>query len=402
MARYYGLAERPWITGDDGDYFGLPVGAIGSVDLAPVGASNWVFVTSDAPFDSAVEWRVGNGDRLEDYDLAGAELDGWNTLLGTSIAPCKLIDALWQTLTTQSDPDGELRAKPIMPTHRGMLNLYLGGHSLIRGERMPKDPTKTPHWAAIQRVVQNDYKAVYESARGGNLHRKFLGAMQLKYRLDAEAAVALLTPSRGVPRDMPMKPTTTITDSFTRADSATLGGTWTEFAGNVDILSNQARCTAANSTGRNDSALSTADHYAQIVVASVSATNLDPSVCARFHSSAATYYMFRQEIDTGEYQIYKRVAGTFTLLANTSGTGAARPYTLRGDVNGSDLELFVGGVSRLTNTDTSITANLLTGFRVNAATVDLDDFEAADFVAGGPSLGLIGGGLVGNRMGLVL
>lgn len=212
--RFYALAQRRWIEEGDGfGYWGLPPGAIGAVDLAPIGSQQHVFVTSDQPFDPlAVEAAIGDGTRFDSYVPSLLEATAWETLVGVATQPgWTLLDLLWETLTAQADPDGVTRAKPIMPTHKGVLELHLGGHSLIRAEKLPQDVTTHRAWPNIQRVLQNDYRAIQRRDR--TLARKWLGAQRGKYRLSPERARDLLIPA-DLPHVLPLTPTTTITDDF--------------------------------------------------------------------------------------------------------------------------------------------------------------------------------------------
>ena len=394
--RWYALSNRPWIEEADGSgHWGLPPGAIGSVDLAPVGSQNHAFVTSDKPFDPAdVAAAIGDGTRLDKYVPTAAEATAWEKLVGVAVQPgWTLLDALWATLTSEADPDGVTRAKPIMPTHKGVLELHLGGHSLVRAEKLPKDPTTHPAWPKIQRVLQNDYRAIRGSGRAEErtLARKWLGAQQAKYRLSPEAARDLIIPA-DLPRELPLRPTTTITDDFNRADADALGTSaegwsWTEVLFDFDIVSNRARLMSdtfagGHASARAESALSSDDHYAEIDIPvgnTGSARRTGPVV--RFAAAANSFYGFGN-LDNG-YELLRVLANSRTVLGS-SATVAAFPKRLRIAVDGSNLEGFIDGISDITVTDTNFTGQLHTGFWATAAAVDaiqFDNFEAADLLA---------------------
>jgi hypothetical protein len=391
--RWYALAQRPWVEEAGFGFWGLPPGTIGSVDLAPVGAQSHVFVTSDKPFDPAdVAAAIGDGTRLDSYVPTAAEATAWATLIGVTIQPSwTLLDLLWATLTAEADPDGVTRAKPIMPTHKGVLELHLGGHSLLRAEKLPDDPTTHPAWPNIQRVLQNDYRAI--QGRDRTLARKWLGAQQAKYRLTHESARDLLIPA-GLPRVLPLKPTTTITDDFNRADADALGASsegwsWTEVLGDIDIVSNAASSVGViqDNFARAEVDLSSDDHKSKIAV--VVAGNRNREVYARFAAAAVTFYraIHRNE-STNTIRLFKQVAGTLTQIGTSINETPAATPTLEIECDGSTIIFRVNSVDRITETDTSITGNLRTGFG-NSGTqqqVSLDNFEAADLLAGGLDL----------------
>ena len=182
---------------------------------------------------------------------------------------------------------------------------------------------------------------------------------------------------------------TIITESFNTGDSDTLGPdlSWTELAGDIDIVSNKAQSTtlAGQAIARADSDLATDDHYAQAIVdASEETATAAPQVlCRKDSTTAITFYLFLINYHDDTIQIYEVTTGSFTLLGSaisftlTAGT----PVTLRGTVDGSNLEVDIDGVSKGTRTDTVITGKLRCGIRAFKNTtgfVTWDDFEAAD------------------------
>lgn len=390
--RYYCLAPRPLLTEPDGgSYYGLPPGTLGAVDLAPVGGVEYVFATSDAPFGAEdVAARIGDGTRLQDYKPTAGERAAWTALLGVSWTPgWTLLDALWAALTVQADPDGELRAKPILPTHRGVLELHLGGHSLIRSERLPARATDHPAWPAIQRVLQRDYARIREQAHKGHrgrgepdLHRKWLGAMRRKYRMSDEAASRLLIP-QGLPRELPTRPTTTVSDDFNRADAADPGANWAKLTGNWSIVSNQLFNSGGGlnpNSARYETDLSSDDQYAELDYVSGAS---DSIVCAavRFDPAAKTYYSGMSRLFGSTRQILRIVNGAITNLTSDSG-GSGPPKPLRIEVDGSTVTLYDNGVLGLTVSDTAITGYLRTGVIGHAAVVSTaDNFVAGDLLA---------------------
>ena len=71
----------------------------------------------------------------------------------------------------------------------------------------------------------------------------------------------------------------TITESFNKADSTTLGPdlTWTEIQGNLQVLSNRVRCV---STGRRVTMVSGIFRLIDVVEVAVRLDNADPAANA--------------------------------------------------------------------------------------------------------------------------
>lgn len=173
----------------------------------------------------------------------------------------------------------------------------------------------------------------------------------------------------------------TYSDDFNRA---LLGANWTAVNGGWSIDANRlARSTfgSVEAAVRYGPALDTDDHYCQIdFVGQGASVNgyLGPAV--RFDPSAATYYSGVARAGGALRWIQKRIGGTLTTLASDA-LGSGPPKTLRLDVSGSTLTLYVNGVVALTVTDASITGNLQVGVQahpVSAGNVHGDNFLASD------------------------
>jgi len=137
------------------------------------------------------------------------------------------------------------------------------------------------------------------------------------------------------------KPETTITESFNTCDSDTLGTdlTWTEVVGDWDNSSNTAldntACGTDNASARAESALSSANHFAQIIATTLgSGSNIGAVV--RFASAANTYY--RAVINQGDSKLYlqKMVTGTLTNLTTATET-ITIPDTIKIQQDSADL-----------------------------------------------------------------
>lgn len=408
MSRFYALSTRPWVedpgsksgTGGSG-HWGLPPGTIGSIDLAPVGGTSHVFVTSDAPFDPAdVAAAIGGGARLDSHVPTADEAAAWETLVGVTAQPgWTLLDLLWATLTTEADPDGLTRAKPIMPTHQGVLELHLGGHSLIRAEKLPANPTAHPAWPKIQRVLHNDYRAI--QARDRTLARKWLGAQGAKYRLSPEATRDLLVPA-DLPRELPLRPTTTITDDFNRADqsgfgTSSEGWSWRTVRGAWEIRSNRAFNWGSSwNVERADFDLSSDDHK---VSAEVEWPSVEPdhrifAVAGRMNDAggdmqAQVGYIADADQSGNELRLSRwGTTSTFDQveIATWAHTIALDTvYSIELECDGSNVTIrFNNGAFVETRTDTNITGNLRTGVWSVHGDGYLDNFAATDLLAETP------------------
>lgn len=431
MARFYYLG--PWIW-DDSDpempHYRAPTGTIGLVDLRPVAPTLTMgFFATNVALGSDYT-AFGDGvNRLEDIALAPQQRSLWSSALGIgAISGNRLIDALWETLTIHGDPDGGTVCRPLMPTHLGVLELHLGGHSLIRSDRFTGP--QHPAWPKIQALVQRNYRGVrgqgqsdagmyrslretpepnrnspqyvfwkgvdamkrrlrvdFNTARDAKaaesevIHLKYLECMRRKLRCPWE----LLIPG-DLPKEPPRRPTTTITESFNTADSDTLGPdlTWAETSGDLDISSNLCVVTTTGDA-RAESDLSSDDMYSQHVGSNVG-SGRQTDANARWSSSARTYYRFiSRNAATVTHRLFRMDAGVATQLGSTvDATPPSQPYTIKIEVSGSSIEGFIDGGSVVgPQTDTNITGNTRAGLGGTQGTTFMDNFEAADLVAGG-------------------
>ena len=404
MARFYYLG--PWIAPDaEIDSWHAPEGTVGLIDLRPVVPSTTHgFFATDVPLNNSDYEPFGDaqGTRLEGLTMSPQQRSKWASMLGIAdtIQPGTLLDVLWDTLTIHSDPDGVSHAKPIMPTSQGVLELHLGGHSLVKSARMPKNPLDTPHWAKMQRVLQNDYLEAEATADKGKTqkerdhNRKWLGFMARKYGLTYQAATDLLIPS-GRPKVAPMKPETSISDDFNRANAdpisnAAAGWSWTEVSGTSwTVLSNTCRFVSQSSTirtARAETDLSGADHYAQLVVTAMPYDDAETrqGPCTRFSSSAETCYAGALALAAAGSKnvfLYSISAGTATQIGNAAYSWS-NGDTVKQESNGSTITLYVNGASQSSVTDTAISAGTRTGMYVRYVfNANMDDFAAEDLGA---------------------
>ncbi|HUT35048.1 MAG TPA: hypothetical protein VNE39_16275 [Planctomycetota bacterium] len=383
MARYYYLG--PWQWGGEPEGWHAPSGTVGAIDLraladqaaaGPEPRGVGLFATTD-PLGAEYLFL---GDAL-DAPLSDAQAEEWVRLVGIGGLDARtVLDALWETLTERSDADGQHGPLPLDCTTAGVLELHLAGHSLVKSARFqPKDE----HWKQLRKLRQAEYKAIRKEVLKGtqktNLHRMLSGIWARKYAVDYREFLG------SEPDEPPVRPETTIAESFDKADSDDLGPDlpWTDLIGNFRVLSNQAYTSStSHSESRADSDLSSSDHYAQADFCIA-----HTGVRARQSASARTCYSLHLSASDSKLRIYKQITGTYTQLAVTaSAITPALPEPYRISCDGSSLKGYQAGVERISTTDTAIptgTRGGIYGYRYGGAEPAriLDNFEAADLAA---------------------
>lgn len=372
---YVALGRWRWTDFEGGKCWSPPAGAVAALDLRSLPQQDIAGGTGGFGL-FGFDTDPGAGVLGEDPEgvVGPTRRQALADALGVEISSARLGNIVAELLTARADPTGQAFARPIMPDRDG-LTLRFG--TIARREAFD---LKHPHAAKVLGVLREDYRAI--RARGGP-HRKFLGALLRKYRT---SDYRQFQPA-DLPDEEPIEPTTTITESFNTADSATLGPdlSWTEVSGVYEVLSNQCRGTSDGSvvrSARAESDLSSADHYSQIDAIANSGANTGLFICCfRFESAANTYYRYITRMSDGLNQLQKVVTGTPTNLVTGTTSALSLPDTLRGDVSGSTLTGYRNGASTATVSDTAITGHLRCGLgiqNVTGGSGDVDNFEASD------------------------
>jgi hypothetical protein len=387
VGRYrYALAPYAW----DGEAWYPPASSVGSIDLRPIAAQavaggapqGFVFVAALQPV-SGIE--IVQSLHMSDEGATSGMRDAWEGGMGYRPNGANLVDLLWDQLTNGADPTGEAGPKPLMPTVGGMLELHLGGHSLVKAE--PFQFGVHPHTNRVRAVLQRDFERLWEATNGHDHCRRVLDYHCEKYRVSDWREFVPQRLRAHVPGRLPHA--TTITDDFNRADNTdmSVGASfnWTDVIGNQVIVSNTVRWdgVTAVARARAESDLSSVDHYGQVAATAISGGNRYAQVAARFDSAADTAYWARFVQSTSVFRIFKIVTGTQTALgAGTTQTYSA-PDTIQMRCNGSTLDAYLNGASVESISDGSITTGTRCGIGLNSAgAVTLDDFEAADLGGG--------------------
>lgn len=390
----YYLGPWVWDTSDPTEpFWRAPNGTVGSVDLRSLpdqalqgtpGVRPHGFFAVNGSLGSSEYALLGNGD-LRDMILTTPMKSAWQSLIGYTPQGAMLVDGLFDQLTTGADVSGDTPTMPLVPTLQGNLEIQLGGHSIVKTERFRLG--KHPHTVKIRDLLRRQYARAKGDVDRGKMRpdqdRRILDYWLDKYKIDKSDPAAW---KQLIPANMrrghrgPLKHETTITESFDKPDSPTLGPdlTWTETSGNVDVVGNRT-LASADGAQRAESDLSSSDHYAQLEIPTTPGEAHGPST--RFSASAETYYHFRTwSAGGGLYRLFKSVAGSWTTL-DTLIEAPVKPFVARLSCSGSTITCLADGASKISVTDTGITGNVRCGMYHRTNNI-ADLFEAADLAIG--------------------
>lgn len=387
-----------------GPHWRVPQGAVGAIDLRSIPDQTLAGVLGVRPYGFfAVSGTLpseytllGSGD-LREIKSQGIMKATWLSLLGYTPRGDTLNELLFDHLTSGSDPTFEDSTPSLMPTSKGILEVHLGGHSLIKSEQFRYGLHS--HTNKVQAVLHRNYRQMRADIDAGLMDdghdRRVLDAWLDKYRISKTNRMAweqFVPPELrdGHPGPLPHK--TIITESFNKADSDTLGPdlTWTDIESDIDVVSNQAKVEGTSfSRSRAEFDLSSNDHYSQVdIIFTGTGTESTLAGCiARVAASAITFY--RTMIFRPDSKIYlgKVIEGVLTTIGTPVSITPSFPEAYKLDCNGSTLRGFQAGVQRITTTDTAIPGNLRTGIEGWRSTSGeskpiMDNFEAADLPSG--------------------
>lgn len=375
----------PWVWQDTGAGMAwtMPAGAMSAIDLradtamAAVGGAAQgfgLFLTPDVT-------ALGTGYLEIQPTLNAARRTALQSFLSLpeSVVALTRPGFMLDLLTRHSKVLGDSFCRPLMPQRNGRLRLQLGDVDLDQPMA-----TDSPYWAKVQIVYQATYRRMRQRVLNGeampNLHRKWLGMLMRETYPGWD--FTLFIPG-DVPVEDPLAPSTTLSDTFNRADAGTLGTasggfSWTTVAATYGIASNHARATDFEGAARAESDLSSVDHYVEMTMGSTPSLNyMGPA--ARFSNAAQTFYTGFGQFEAADLRISKVVAGARTDLATSGGYTNAVGDVMRITPNGSSLDLSINGVSQLSTTDTAITTGTRGGMWSYAnGNCDADAWNASD------------------------
>lgn len=162
----------------------------------------------------------------------------------------------------------------------------------------------------------------------------------------------------------------TFSDNFNRTNSTTIGNGWTEVSGDFSILSNELISTLADDSilTQDTTTPSSADY---IVGADIRHTQVASSdgwgcILGRY-ADANNYYLVQVGRGTGGdqgFQLYKKVTGSYTLLASYSFVPVnGQTYHLELEMNGTTIKGHLDGTQRIAVVDSAHTTAGKTAIR---------------------------------------
>lgn len=391
----YYIGQWEWVAGPDESYWQAPHAdkLTGVIDLRnipdqsekggpPKGYA--IFAYSEIIPDPKVSHLGGNLDETPNTKAIGAI----KSKINVNPKSITIRDIIYELLTTESDPTGVSRWKPLRPDKNNKMKINLGTAGVIK--EITLIPNVSPEWPIVVAAMQEDYRKLIRTERWDKVAR-VLDYWQDQFDVPYETFIP-----DGEIRLAALPHETTITESFDKADGDILGPdlTWTEFTGDIDILTNKARSVSVsptNNEARAETALSSDDHYVQ---ADVSGSNASSGtyvgvILRKDLSTTRTFYCARITVYTAaNVKIFKRIAGTATNLSSTTAAQSEGvSYTLKGQVDGSTLRAYINSVEDGGSpvTDTSITGNLYTGIYTFAVASNqyglFNNYEAGDIAA---------------------
>ena len=395
----------PWVW-ENGSW-NPPAGTVAVIDLRTLPQMGAPGPVAQGYGLFGVNITLGTGYRLiatgSDPNLTAISTNTRNAIgrdLGYTVSGTSVIDLLWDIFTVHSDPTGFTAPKPLMPETGGRLRLTFG--AAVRQEAFLFGVH--PHTEKVAAVLQNDYRAIALDAALGRVHPdlpgKVLDSWAEKYRIDKRAKEqwARMVPPELREAAVLVAHATTITESFNKADSDTLGPdlNWTELNSNdTDVVSNAAewqtsRFSAAADANRANSSLSSADMYAQAETTISGSGNYAGAMVRKDSSATLTMYGAWRRFDGINWQVRleKVVSGTITNLATNTITPSS-PDTIKVSAEGTSIKSYHNGTQYGSVTDSAISGNTYAGLFGCEASFSTnpraDNFEAADLGASATS-----------------
>ena len=321
-----------------------------------------------------------------------------------ALSAASLLEVLvFQILGSLADPTGIARPKPIRMSRRRGVGIFFGSYGRLQLGDFEAN-TAHPNFQAALDVRIADYRR--RKAAGDSLDslQRWTGYALEQYfgRASDDFLDQVLPPEHLADGWRPHS--TTIGDTFTDSDGTSLdahtatgpngGFEWTIQTGDAaEINGNEVSRPANNASNfcRADSDLSSDDHKSIVDITDLPAvTGRAAGPLLRYDSSAEDFYRCRLRVlDSGtnaEWIIHEYTAGSGTEILNgASFTHPTLPVTVRAEMDGSDIEIFMDDVSQETLTDTTHTGNVRCGiyFQPESGSnyAAVDNFEAADLAA---------------------
>lgn len=192
-----------------------------------------------------------------------------------------------------------------------------------------------------------------------------------------------------------------LSDTMTEGSNTTLGthtpetgGSWAQhpnFTTNTLIVGGGlGYCYGSSSAGTsiyyNNATPPNADYYVEATVRTNAAGTVTDlmGVCGRVATGASTMYMLFYNDNIDEWKLEKLVAGASTAIGTyVSALAAATSATIKLEMIGTSIKVYLNGVERISVTDSSISDAGFVGIRGRSNGYILD--VTADQIAGGGS-----------------
>lgn len=422
-------AIGPWQWIDEGMGAGWypPPGAVSVVDLRAVPDCERAGTYGDWPwslflFDDAAtipgDYHVLGSGRMDEMRPGTTSRDRWAECFGSGQPGGETVaDWLAWQLTEGATPDGSAPCKPLIPTHLRVCEIHAPWHYLLRSWTFGQwNPEGDQYHNRVRDLLRNDLselvtdcdrqrnelgqqiadlsKGKPDAAKRAQADRlsalresllyvpgKVLGGLCLKYRGLQAADISADV--------QPLQPTTTISDNFNGANSETFGVelSWTEQeSGNAwRTNSNQGYFVCSSNGIRRrvhcNSALSSADHYSQLLATS----RVSPETCIgpTVRQSTTDYTCYEAYIYTSTFSVARVSNGTPTALGSYT-SGWSGNHTERLTLDGSTYTGNLDGTNRVTGTNSTISAGSnagVMGYGSSSQYSYLDDFAAADLLS---------------------
>lgn len=309
------------------------------------------------------------------------------TLEGSSVA-----EIIWNTLTVHAQASGVDRVRPLMPRSDRQLHLQLPGL-----QRRRSVTEQAEEWASILVNLQLIYEQTRDAVLEGNLpsdyHRRVLDKWCEKYGISKARYNIFIR--QGLPDEGILPHQTSFTETWPTDGTTISSGqdqVWTENAGDYVVSSGQLTHNSGGNEADSkcETALSSDDLYSKVDITGVQSTGEHPFILGRYTFVAATqtYYGFRW--NSGDYEFYKRVSGSFTKLDNATISEPTPTYSLYLELNGSSYSCEQPeSTVRLSGTDSALAGQVRVGVRSRNANHAYGQVDAAD-LSGTPNIDLAG------------
>ncbi len=388
--RYYYVGPHVDVTEDGiGTYKAPPSWAVSSVDLSS-DARDLMFLVADKPQEAKGYTLLGTDPNEIIKPEAVTE---WSKATGIQVegSDHALYGLLMDALTVHADPTRANGPKPIMPTYSGDVVLNLDGDTILIDKYAQADPA---YKSLVVEVVKEDYRDLRTDSlsKDSDTYLKYLSVKAAQLGVSSDSLIPA-----DLPKEEPVKPETTIGDTFADTNGTALGshtatganGGWGWVAiatDHLDIDTNQLLSpNGGYGAYQADSVLSSDDMQSGGDLVSWGSNQMFGAYSRIDATNNYQYLTYNNA--TGTHRIFKIVSGSSSQVgSNVNGNIPSAGHSIVIVSDGSSHTGIVNGVTRIGPlTDTSITGITYAGLRLGntsgSTTARADDFEAYDLYA---------------------